>query len=449
MTRGEYLSSVEEQIRCRQVKSFVREELEAHMEDQKEAYMLEGKSEEEAELLAVQQMGDPIMTGKELDKIHRPKTDWVLPLLAIGISIVGIVIQCMIFPHMDNVVVQETYARNTIIYNLLGIAVMCVIFFMDYRVIGKYTWQIYGIYVITLNLGIRIAESQSYYQMLIIGNVGWMLFVPIFAGFVYHFREEKWKGILKSFAILMLNWLLQIFVAGMYSAAYFLVMLLCCLITIGAAILKGMYHGNRRNQMITYLVTVVGIPSILLCDILWNEGEILGLATYQIERIRAMFYMKEYANMYSYTAMIAKEQIAQASWFGGDGIGLVDKLGSLHSEYVITGVFAFWGIGVAVALLFVIALFLTRAFRLSVLQRNRLGFLLGISTSSMLIVKTICYVCTNFGLIPGTSIDMPFLSYGMCNTIMNYVYLGFILSVYRYTNIYGEMRKKRRIVIYK
>jgi len=46
MTRGEYLSAVEEQIRCRQVKSMVREELEAHMEDQKEAYMQEGKSEE-------------------------------------------------------------------------------------------------------------------------------------------------------------------------------------------------------------------------------------------------------------------------------------------------------------------------------------------------------------------------------------------------------------------
>lgn len=449
MTRGEYLSSVEEQIRCRQVKSVIRGELEAHMEDQKEAYILEGKSEEEAELLAVQQMGDPIMTGKELDKIHRPKTDWVLPLLAIGISIVGIVIQCMIFPHMDNVVIQETYARNTMIYNVLGIAVMCVIFFMDYRVIGKYTWQIYGIYVIALVVGMRIAESQSHYQTLIIGNIGWMLLVPIFAGFVYRFREEKWKGIVKSLAVLVLNWLLLVILIGTYSAAYFFVAMFCCLVTIGASILKGLYQGNKGNQIIAYLTTVIGIPTVLLCDILWNEGRILGLATYQIERIRAIFHMKEYANMYSYTAMIAKEQIAQASWFGGDGIGLVDRLGSVHSEYVITGVFAFWGIGAAVALLLVIALFLTRAIRLSVSQKNKLGFLLGISTSSMLIVKTICYVCANFGLIPGSSIDMPFLSYGMCNTIMNYVYLGLILAVYRYTNIYGEMRKKRRIVIYK
>ena len=47
MTRGEYLSAVEEQIRCRQVKSMVREELEAHMEDQKEAYLQEGKSVKE------------------------------------------------------------------------------------------------------------------------------------------------------------------------------------------------------------------------------------------------------------------------------------------------------------------------------------------------------------------------------------------------------------------
>lgn len=449
MTRGEYLSAVEEQIRCRQVKSMVREELEAHMEDQKEAYMHEGKTEEEAELLAVREMGDPIVTGQELDKVHRPKTDWVLPLLAIGISIVGIIIQCLIFPHMDNVTIQETYARNTVIYNLLGIAVMCVIFFMDYRVIGKYTWQIYGIYVIALTVGMRIAESLSHYQMLLLGNVGWMLLVPIFAGFVYRFREEKWKGIVKSLAVLVLNWLLLVIVIGTYSASYFFVAMLSCLIMIGAAILKGMYHGNKKNQIAAYVLTVVGIPSALLCDILWNEGEILGLATYQIERIRAIFHMAEYANMYSYTAMIAKEQIAQASWFGGDGTGLMDKLGSVHSEYVITGVFAFWGIGAAVALLLVIALFLIRAFHLSVLQKNKLGFLLGIATSSMLIVKSVYYIATNFGVLPGSSIDMPFLSYGMCNTIMNYAYLGLILSVYRYTNVYGEMRKKRRIVIYK
>ena len=45
------------------------------MDDQKEAYIQAGKSEEEAELLAVKEMGDPMITGQELDKIHRPKVD--------------------------------------------------------------------------------------------------------------------------------------------------------------------------------------------------------------------------------------------------------------------------------------------------------------------------------------------------------------------------------------
>lgn len=449
MTREEYLSVVEEQIRCKQVKSVIREELEAHMEDQKEAYIYKGKSEEEAELLAVKEMGDPVVTGQQLDKVHRPKTDWVLPLLAVGISIVGIIVQCMIFPYMDNTQIQESYAANTIIYNVIGIAVMLALFFTKYNLLGLYPWHIYGLYLIIMTVAMKIAESQSYYKMLILGNLGWMLFVPIFAGFVYRYREEKWKGIVKSIAILVLNWIIQMCVMATFSGAYFLVATFCCLITIGAAILKGLYHGNKARQIISYVAIVVGIPTAMLCDILWNSGKVMGLATYQIERIRAIFNMNEYSNMYGYSALIARQQISQASWFGGEGMGLLDKLPGVHSEYIITGIFSFWGIGAATALLLVIALFLTRAFRLSLFQKNRMGFLLGIATSSMLIVKSICYVCANFGWIPGTCVDMPFLSYGMCNTIMNYAYLGLILSVYRYTNVYTEPTKKRKIVIYK
>ena len=53
MTREEYLSAVEEQIRCKKVRPMVRRELEDHIQDQRDAYISEGKIGREAEKLAV------------------------------------------------------------------------------------------------------------------------------------------------------------------------------------------------------------------------------------------------------------------------------------------------------------------------------------------------------------------------------------------------------------
>lgn len=64
------------QMRCCAMRPVVGKELEAHMEDQKEAYLAEGMTPEEAERLAVAQMGDPVEAGMELDRVHRPRMDW-------------------------------------------------------------------------------------------------------------------------------------------------------------------------------------------------------------------------------------------------------------------------------------------------------------------------------------------------------------------------------------
>ena len=73
MNRTEYLESLTEQIQNKHARQLVLEEITAHIEDQKEACLLEGKTEAEAEETAVREMGDPIETGSKLDKIHRPK----------------------------------------------------------------------------------------------------------------------------------------------------------------------------------------------------------------------------------------------------------------------------------------------------------------------------------------------------------------------------------------
>ena len=63
MRQQEYLDIVIQQLRYPKAKELVQDELNAHIQDQKEAYEAEGMSALEAELEAVRQMGDPVKTG--------------------------------------------------------------------------------------------------------------------------------------------------------------------------------------------------------------------------------------------------------------------------------------------------------------------------------------------------------------------------------------------------
>ena len=70
MERRDYLELMTGQIRCKKMCPVIAKEVEDHIEDQKQAFMAEGMKEEEAEKAAVEEMGDPVEVGVEMDQIH-------------------------------------------------------------------------------------------------------------------------------------------------------------------------------------------------------------------------------------------------------------------------------------------------------------------------------------------------------------------------------------------
>ena len=64
-----FLDVVAEQIRWKRARPVVTAELERHLEDQRDAFAEEGL--ENAEELAVEEMGDPVSVGTELDRARR------------------------------------------------------------------------------------------------------------------------------------------------------------------------------------------------------------------------------------------------------------------------------------------------------------------------------------------------------------------------------------------
>ena len=70
MRREEYLHTLTEQIRCKMARGTIEQEINDHIEDQKEEFLSEGMSQTEAEEAAVREMGDPADNGVGNDRIN-------------------------------------------------------------------------------------------------------------------------------------------------------------------------------------------------------------------------------------------------------------------------------------------------------------------------------------------------------------------------------------------
>ncbi len=78
MNKKEYLDLLSEQIHHKNALPIITNELSGHIEMQKQYFMEKGMSEQEAEENAVLEMGDPIVVGAILGRIHKPKVNWWL-----------------------------------------------------------------------------------------------------------------------------------------------------------------------------------------------------------------------------------------------------------------------------------------------------------------------------------------------------------------------------------
>ena len=116
----EYLKKVLEQIRCKKAQGEIREELRAHIEDQKEANLAAGMSVEEAERKAVADMGDPVETGIALDKVHRPQVAWQM----IAMMVVMTVASFLVHRQLGNL--------GTCRHLVIGFVLMIGVYFLDY-----------------------------------------------------------------------------------------------------------------------------------------------------------------------------------------------------------------------------------------------------------------------------------------------------------------------------
>ncbi len=150
-----FLNEVTNQIKAKEAKKYVADELGYHLKEAKNLWMEKGLTEIEAENKAVEQMGSPTMLGKQLNKLHKPKIDWLLLVLLVTTFGLGFL------PMFSLGYMNETpFLINKTITVLLGGAAALGIMLLDYRKWKNLGWLFYTAGLLIL-IGIRVFSNTS------------------------------------------------------------------------------------------------------------------------------------------------------------------------------------------------------------------------------------------------------------------------------------------------
>ncbi len=445
MELHEYLDTLSEQIRCKKARPMIVEEIENHISDQTEAYIKSGMEEDEAVKKAVLEMGDPVETGVALDRVHRPRMQWELIILAALLSIIGLVMQIIIFKvgclsnDVNVTTIRDSFIGNAVLNTLIGFVVIAIICAVDYTFLGKHPVAIWCVACVCLLINHFIRNSMAYSLRFTFGYYIVTLMTPMFAAVVFCYRGKGIKGLLKCIALYGVAMFLL--VPTLSTAGGTVELFIAALFILTVSIIKGWFGERKASKLALIWIPAIAFPGILIASAFHMEGG-LFLHEYQAARIRSIFTQTEE----SYYIEVIKEELNHISLFGNKELPLT-SLPAIQNDYVVTSMLMYFGVAFTVAVLGIVAYFLWKGFRLSFKQKNQLGSMISLGCVCLLSVKSILYLFSNIAVFNVfAQMSMPFLSYGLGNAVVNGVLTGLLLSVYRNTDIVSEKRIKPRYV---
>ena len=414
----EYIQVLLEQIRCKKAQPYIREEICGHLEEQIEDNMAVGMSRVDAEKAAVEDMGSPIEVGIALDRIHRPKMNWVLISLMAVIALAGMILHELMWRQMG---LLANGSREFVKHTIIGFAMMLVVYRIDYSVIARFS----KIIAVVMILVCAVADFW-FFPML--------LYVPVYGAVIYKYHGQGYGGLFKSFL-----WMLVPVVCAFYLPQLMLsiTLLVSMMVVLTVALAKDWFLVPKKKVIAMLWGCGIGVP-IAVLSVLVGFGL---LKTHQMARIKAFFVNTDNLGA-NYMTWQLREVLGEC-WFVGSGTGNwmaseseIVYIPECNTGYIFSFILHNYGILAGIILGGILVAMIALIFRISFKQKNQLAMCMGCGCGMILALNIVINIAENIGLFPVTETFLPFFSRGGSGIIVCYVLLGIILSIYRYKNIY-------------
>ncbi len=374
------------------------------------------------------------------DKKLLKNINYQIPLLVLGLIIIGFIAVSSaagIGPGSG----YMAYLRTQIAAAVLGILLLILLFFLDYRLFKEYDVIIYGsiIFLLTflLILGTTVAGGTRW---LSIGPVSFQpsevakIFLILFLA-AYFERNKKQlntlKGLLKSLLYVLPPFLLIVLQNDLGTALVIMFIFVVMFFMAG---------GRGRDILIVF--GGAGLFFTLLIILHFSLGTPLPfLQTYQLNRLIA--FVNPGVDPQGIGYNIIQAQIAVGSgMLTGKGFmaGTQSQLGFLpekHTDFifaVISEEFGFMGVLVVLVLYF---LLIWQLIKVMVQAKDNFGFLIVSGVTAMFFFHVLENIGMTLGIMPITGIPLPFISYGGSSMVTSLLAIGLVLNI--------NMRRKKII----
>lgn len=417
----EFIRTLTEQIRCAKARDGVAQEFADHIADQTEAYEQSGMEHDKAVEKAVREMGDPVEIGVSLDRIHRPQTDWRMILLTFVLGIVGLLCMMPVY-GWDYVIFRQG------LFLLGGAAVIAMVYFIDYTVIGRIGLAAYIVLTAFFFIG-------RHYMHIINGRIPAMsilvyLYVPVFAGILYRLRMKGYQAVIVGLVTIGVTYVAVIYYSGTILTAGNIVLIMTVMLF--AAIRKGMFGRDRRQMTVFAAAALIAPVILMLC------AACLSRASFQIQRLYAFFHRTLYRDGVGYIYTVIEDVLRNARFVGTGRSQYFDDFGSsaFSGEFMPLCVVYSYGILAGILLLLLLMVYALHMLRVVRCQKNQLGFLVSMSCFLVIFINGLEGVLVNVGWLPVTTVVIPFLTRGGSTAFVYAVLIGLLLGVHRYEKVY-------------
>jgi rod shape determining protein RodA len=365
----------------------------------------------------------PLPTGL-LSRLLSSRTVSRLDLNMIGTSLLIAAIGCALVYSATHASTNSYLFERQIVWALLGIAIMVLFIFFDYRVLLEIAPVLYAIGIVLLLYllvwGRTTANVKSWIHLF-----GFQFqpseFVKIFTALmVARFFDNNRSSYLtvRSFTLVTL-------IIGFPVSLIILQPDFGTAASFAPLVAAAMFFGGIRPK---YWIVAI-LMALLLSGSMWTWV----LKPYQKDRV--VTYLNPERDPLGSGYQVIQSKIAIGSG-GLTGKGFkqgtqakLEYLPARHTDFIFAVLGEEWGfIGVSVLLSLYLVLVLG-AFRIARAARDRAGTFLVICLISFVIFHIVINVGMQVGLLPTTGIPLPLVSYGGSSTLMFFAAIGLILNV--------------------
>lgn len=338
------------------------------------------------------------------------------------LCIVGVVtIYCAAY-QLD-VGAARPYHLRQMVWIVAGLVLMLPAITIDYRVLARLSWPIYGAVMLMLMLVLVVGTFGGGAQRWL--GVGFLRAQPsemmklallLLLAAVLNRQQERIQDGVVLFGVLLIALIPMALILRQPDLGTTLALVPM------VAVLLYLSGAARRH-----LMTLTGLGLGLL-PLGW-----FMLEGYQKDRLLSFLHPSTDPLGSSYQLVQSRIAVGSGQWLGKGWLGgtqtQLNFLPVQHTDFIFSVYAEQWGFIGVLALLFLYAVLLVQGITIALNARDLLGSLLCMGVVTLVMVQVFINLGMTVGLVPITGLPLPFLSYGGSSLLMFMIAIGLVLNV--------------------